>query len=91
MKMSLIDAEQAPPRPGGPYSKRTTQVHNMVASLVAGKVAKIELEGNETARGAKASVTRAAKKLGRSVAVWDSEGAVYAQLADETGRRRRGA
>ena len=89
MRATLIDASEAPPRPGGPSSKRTTLVTNIIASLVPGKVAKVELENGETARGAKASLTRAAKKLGKTVSVWDSESVVYAQLSDESTSRRR--
>jgi hypothetical protein len=90
MKYTLIDSEDAPFRPSGPLTKRTAMVHSMIAGLVPGKAAKVELETGETARGAKASITRAAKTLNKNVTVWDSDGVVYAQLAEEGGTRRRG-
>lgn len=89
MKITVIEANEAPARPGGPMSKRTAAVTELLSSLIPGKVARIELDPSETARGAKASLTRAAKKLGREVAVWDTDGVVYAQLA-EGERPKRG-
>ncbi len=82
MKITVIEASEAPTRPGGPMSKRTAAITELLAALAPGKVARVELEASETARGAKASITRAAKKRGREVAAWDSDGVVYAQLAD---------
>ena len=67
MKVTLIDAKDAPTRPVGPTSKRTAMVDALVSSLAPGTVARVELEERETARGAKASLTRAAKRLGREL------------------------
>lgn len=90
MKITVIEASEAPARPGGPMSKRTAAVTALLTSLTPGKVARIELDAGETTRGAKASLTRAAKKLGQEVAVWVRDGVVFAQLAEGERPRRRG-
>jgi hypothetical protein len=54
----------------------------MLANLRSGMVARIELEGGETARGVKSSITRAARRLGKDVDVWDAAGSVFAQMRD---------
>ena len=91
MRYTLIDAETAPSKPGGPMNKRAALVQSIVSDLVPGKAARIELDGTETTRGTKASISRAAKKLGRTVTVWDAEGVVYAELSEEKpARGRRG-
>jgi hypothetical protein len=88
LRYTLIDTQSAPAKPGGPMNKRAAMVQSIVSDLVPGKVAKVELEGTETTRGTKASISRAAKKLGRTVAVWDNQGVVYAELSEGRARRR---
>ena len=81
MKYSLIDRSKAPNPQARTTNKRTQLTNEIVGSLVPGKVAKVELTGNETIRGTKAAITRAAKRLGRNIRTWDSNGVVYAELA----------
>lgn len=89
MRYTMIDARSAPPKPGGPMNKRAALVQSIVSDLVPGRVARVELDGTETTRGTKASISRAAKKLGRTVHVWDKDGTVYAELAEERAARPR--
>ncbi len=82
MKFQLIDRSKAPD-PLGPSANKNMQLANeLVNSLAPGKAARIELSGKETVRGAKASVTRAAKRVGKRVRLWDNNGVVYAELMD---------
>lgn len=90
MRYEIIDASQAPPKPGAPPNKRAAIILQIVSQLTPGRVARIVLEGTETPRGTKTSISRASKKLGRQVNVWEASGAMYAELAEERPRRRRG-
>jgi hypothetical protein len=90
LKYELIDAATAPPKPATAQNKRQMTVQTIVMELVPGKAARVQLEGNETAKGVKASITRMARRLGKSVNVWDAQGAVYAEVAEDRPRRRRG-
>lgn len=83
MKYTLIDRGKAPNPQARTTNKRTQLTNEIVGSLVPGKVAKVELTGNETIRGTKAAITRAGKRLGRPVHTWDSNGVVYAELSPE--------
>lgn len=78
----MIDRSKAPD-PLGPSTNKNMQLANeLVNSLAPGRAARIELSGKETVRGAKASVTRAAKRTGKRVRLWDNNGIVYAELMD---------
>ena len=90
MKYELIEASAAPPKPASAQNKRQAIVQSIVTDLVPGKAARIQLEGNEAARGVKASLTRMARRMGKSINVWDADGAVYAEVAEDRPRRRRG-
>ena len=82
MKYQMIDRSKAPD-PLGPSTNKNMQLANeLVNALTTGKAARIELSGKETVRGAKASVTRAAKRIGKRVRLWDNNGIVYAELID---------
>jgi len=82
VKYQMIDRSKAPD-PLGPSTNKNMQLANeLVNSLGPGKAARIELSGKETVRGAKASVTRAAKRTGKRVRLWDNNGVVYAELLD---------
>lgn len=82
MKYTLIDREKAPQREtGSSPSKRRQESERIVAALIPGKVAKIELDSKDTPRGVKASLTRAAKRQNRQVHSWEINGVVYAELA----------
>ncbi len=80
MKYTLIDREKAPTESIQTTSERRRQSEQIVAALVPGKAAKIELGPKDTARGVKASLTRAAKRQNRQVRSWDINGVVYAEL-----------
>ncbi len=80
MKYTLIDREKAPTESLQTTSERRRQSEQIVAALVPGKAAKIELGPKDTARGVKASLTRAAKRQNRQVRSWDINGVVYAEL-----------
>jgi len=80
MKYTLIDREKAPTESIQTTSERRRQSEQIVSALVRGKAAKIELGPKDTARGVKASLTRAAKRQNRQVRSWDINGVVYAEL-----------
>lgn len=80
MKYTLIDREKAPTESLQTTSERRRQSEQIVSALVPGKAAKIELGPKDTARGVKASLTRAAKRQNRQVRSWDINGVVYAEL-----------
>ncbi|HEX5500325.1 MAG TPA: hypothetical protein VFX03_13895 [Thermomicrobiales bacterium] len=82
MKVTTISSEEAPPKPRPTASKMTRQVEAMLANLKAGTVAKIDLEDHETARGVKSSITRASRRMGKDVDIWDAAGSVFAQMRD---------
>lgn len=91
LKYEMIAADQAPARPAGPMNARARAVQSLIGALEPGRVAQVEPEGSETVRGTKASISRAAKNAGRTVAVWDSDGAVYVELVEgRPAPRRRG-
>ena len=80
MKYTLIDREKAPTESIQTTTERRRQSEQIVSALVPGKAAKIELGPKDTARGVKASLTRAAKRQNRQVRSWDINGVVYAEL-----------
>ena len=83
MKYSLIDRSKAPdPRTAGP-NKNVDVFNDLVNALVPGKAARIELSGKETPRGVKASITRAATRMGKKVRSWDVDGKVYAEVVED--------
>lgn len=81
MKYTLIDREKAPKEAfKSAPSERRRKSEQIVTDLIPGKAAKIELGPKDTARGVKASLTRAAKRQSRQVRSWDINGVVYAEL-----------
>lgn len=81
MKYTLIDRAKAPDaNTTTAPSERRRQSEQIVSALVPGKAAKIDLGPKDTARGVKASLTRAAKRQNRFVRSWDINGVVYAEL-----------
>ena len=88
MKFSLIDRNKAP-EPKAKAAGKTGQFDEVVNSLVPGKAARIEPQGKETPRGIKASITRAAKRHGKTVRSWDVDGKVYAELVEEAPTERK--
>lgn len=81
MKYTLIDREHIPPQSAErTMTDRRRQSEQVVAELVPGKAARIELGPKDTARGVKASLTRAAKRQHREIRSWEIDGVVYAEL-----------
>ena len=82
MKFTVIDRSKAPepPRPGA--SKNVAVYDRLVAALEPGKVARIEPDPNETPRGIKTSLARAAKRAGRQLRSWDHGNVVYVELVE---------
>ncbi len=80
MKFSLIDRSKAPEPKSATANKNVDIFNELVTSLVPGKAARVELTGKETPRGVKASITRAARRMGKPVRSWDVDGKVYAEL-----------
>ena len=81
MNYTMIDADKAPPKPPKTLSRMARETHTLVASLSTGKVARVEVSEGESLRGIKASITRAAKRMDKSVRTWDHDGRVYAELS----------
>ncbi len=83
MKYTLIDREKAPREVLlATTSERRRLSEDVVVSLTPGKVAEIKLGPDDTPRGVKASLTRAAKRHDREVRSWDVKGIVYAELVE---------
>ncbi len=82
VKFSLIDRSKAPDPKSASTNRNVDVFNELVTSLVPGKVARVELTGKETPRGVKASITRAGKRMGKTVRSWDVNGKVYAELVD---------
>ena len=73
---SVIDAAQAP-RPRGRLVARMAQYEGFVNGVKNGKVGQLSPSSAETPRAVAVRVSRAGKRLGRSVDVWVMDGAVY--------------
>jgi len=88
MKYTLIDREKAPTQDTKTApTERRRQTEQIVSALAPGKAAKIDLGPKDTARGVKASLTRAAKRQNRPVRSWDINGVVYAELVENDDKR----
>ena len=83
MKYSLIDRNKAPDPKTAGTNKNVDVFNELVNALVPGKAARIELSGKETPRGVKASITRAATRMGKKVRSWDVDGKVYAEVVED--------
>ncbi len=82
MKPSLIDRATAP-EPKTANANTTARLFDeLVHSLTPGKATRVEPTGKETPRGLTASITRAAKRTGKTVRSWDVEGKVYTELVE---------
>src|SRR5207244_13447341 len=88
MRYTFIAAEAAPPKPR-PVSKRSAFMDEIMAALIPGKAAELQLDSWETVRGTKAALSRAAKRAGRDVVVWDANQRVYVELGEQPVSRRR--
>ena len=82
VKYSLIDRGKAP-EPKTANANTTARLFDeLVHSLTPGKAARVEPTGKETPRGLKASITRAAKRTGKTVRSWDVDGKVDTELVE---------
>jgi hypothetical protein len=75
----VIDASQAPRplRKGAGLVARMAEYEGFVNGVKKGQVGKLSPSSGETARGVVLRISRAGKRLGRSVDVWVVDGAVY--------------
>ena len=84
MKYSLIDRSKAPDPKTAGTNKNVDLFNELVTALMPGKAARVELSGKETPRGVKASISRAATRMGKKVRSWDVDGKVYAELVEDS-------
>lgn len=81
MEMELIQPSEAPIVKKA-TSRTGKQSEELVAALVPGMVGKVTLPRTISVRGAKVSLTRAARRLGKELKLWDADGIVYMQLEE---------
>jgi hypothetical protein len=79
---SVIDAAQAPRRlrQSGRLATRMVEYETFVNGVKKGHVGKLSPAAGETARGVALRISRAGKRIGRSIDVWAADGAVYFKL-----------
>jgi hypothetical protein len=77
--LSVIDASQAlqQRRQRGRLAARMAEYEGFVNGVKKGQVGKLSPSSGETARGVVLRISRAGKRLGRSIDVWVVDGAVY--------------
>lgn len=80
VQIAIIDKAVAPAAPRTSIGL-AAEFEGALARLVAGKVLEIRLDGVTTKRGARAVLTRAAKRRGCRLVQWDVDGVLYAELA----------
>jgi len=76
---TVIDATQAPRRlrQSGRLAERMAEYEGFVNGVKKGQVGKLSPSAEESPRAVAVRVSRAGKRLGRSVDVWVVDGAVY--------------
>ena len=76
---TVIDAAQAPQpvRQSGRLRARMVEYESFVGVVKKGHVGKLSPSTGETVRGVALRISRAGKRLGRSVDVWVEDGAVF--------------
>lgn len=79
MQVTYINEKDAPPAPGK-MTKGMEESSAILAQLGKGKVAAVTPDGDQTMRGLKASMSRAAKRQGTKITAWDVEGTLYIKL-----------
>ena len=79
VEFSVIKANEAPkPKPGSErLSGRMREYESYVAALKKGEAGKLTLAHDESVRGVALRVSRAGKRLGRSVNTWAVDDVVY--------------
>jgi hypothetical protein len=81
----MIDRQDAPPMPALPRgTRRLKDVIALLGELSPGKVAKIELSGDEKLGNIRNQLYQAAVRQGTRLQVWDHEGVLYAAVDDAT-------
>ena len=81
MNFTLIDRQEAPARGPERSKRRIPGIEELVASLEAGKAARIELGENEKPRLVTEQLYKTATRAGKLVDVWEADGVLYAELA----------
>lgn len=85
MNYTMIDRQDAPPMPALPRgTRRLKDVNALLGELSPGKVAKIELSGDEKLGNIRNQLYQAAVRQGTRLQVWDHEGVLYAAVEDVT-------
>jgi len=83
MDATYIDANKAPRPLKKPTTKRGQVSQQLITGLTKGKVLQVPVRSDQTPRGIKVSLVRAAKSLNKSIDIWDIDGIVYAELTDD--------
>ena len=81
MNYTLIDHQEAPARGPERSKRRIPGMEELVGSLEAGKVARIELAEGEKPRMVTEQLFKTATRAGKMVDVWEVGGVIYAELA----------
>ena len=81
-EFSVIKASEAPapPKQTGRLRARMGQYDAFVAAVGAGKVGKLTPAADESARGVALRVSRAGKRVGKSVNTWVADGIVFFKI-----------
>ena len=80
MKYEIINEKDAPAAPA-PMTKGMRESSAILDQLKKGSVAAITPDDGQTVRGIKASMSRAAKRQGLKVSVYEVDGVVYVRPA----------
>ena len=84
MNFTLIDRQEAPARAPERAKRRIRGMDELVASLVPGKVARIELAEGDKPLRVSDQLFKTATRQGKLVDVWEVGGILYAEVADAT-------
>ena len=80
VKFEIVDAADAPAKPK-PMSKSARESWELIQALEPGKVARVPADAEERRR-LKLSLTRVGAANGRKVECWESDDALFVQLAE---------
>jgi len=73
---TIINEKDAPPAPDK-MSKNAAEAASIVSRLKKGTVARVEPEADQTIRGLRVNLARAAKQSGVRLQTWDVGGILY--------------
>ena len=83
MNYTMIDRQEAPARAPERPRRRIEGMEDLVASLVPGQAARIQLAEDEKPRPVIEQVYRTATRAGKLVEVWEVGGVLYVELAGQ--------